>query len=360
MLHRGLVFLFCLSLPAFAQQGAASKEANVQQETPGLQLQASADRHITLDVAVTDRSGKPVLGLQQQDFAVLDNKQPRPIVSFQAVQQDAAAEPPVEVLLLIDAVNTSFTNMFYEREQLKKFLLQNGGKLAQPASLIFFSDQGTEVRNGSTTDGNALLADFDQQQNKLRTITRSQGFYGDVERLQLSLRTLGEITQREANKPGRKLLIWISPGWPILSGPGVDLDRKQLQSLFNSVVEFSRALREAQITLYALDPLGLADAGTLHQTYYETFLKGVTSMNQVQSGNLALGVLAVQSGGLALNSSNDIASEISRAAADATAYYVLSVDTPPAEHPNAYHAIVVKVDKPGVTARTRTGYYAQP
>jgi len=65
---------------------------------------------MTLDVVVADKSGRPVPGLQQQDFTLLDNKQAQKIVSFQAVQGGTAtADPPVEVILLVDEVNTSFS-----------------------------------------------------------------------------------------------------------------------------------------------------------------------------------------------------------------------------------------------------------
>ena len=70
--------------------------------------------------------------------------------------------------------------------------------------------------------------------------------------------------------------------------------------------------------------------------------------------------LAVQSGGRVLNSSNDITAEIAKCTADAEAFYVLSFEAAHADHANEYHAIDVKVDKPGTKARTRTGYYAQP
>lgn len=46
---------------------------------------AQQNRQITLDVVVTDKSGKPVAGLQQQDFTLLDNKEPNKILSFNAV-----------------------------------------------------------------------------------------------------------------------------------------------------------------------------------------------------------------------------------------------------------------------------------
>src|SRR5580704_17833590 len=87
----------------------------------GLAQQAEPpNRQITLDVVVTDKSGKPVPGLQQQDFTLLDNKQPQKILSFQAAAEKT--DPPVEVILLVDEVNTNFTSVSFERAQVEKFL----------------------------------------------------------------------------------------------------------------------------------------------------------------------------------------------------------------------------------------------
>lgn len=71
-------------------------------------------------------------------------------------------------------------------------------------------------------------------------------------------------------------------------------------------------------------------------------------------------VLSIQSGGRVLNSSNDIVRLIASCLADAKASYSLSFDSPPADHPDEYHNLEVRVNKPGLTVRTRTGYYAQP
>jgi hypothetical protein len=89
-------------------------------------------------------------------------------------------------------------------------------------------------------------------------------------------------------------------------------------------------------------------------------LKGVKSTSGVQFGNLALQVIATQSGGRVLNSSNDLAGEIATCMGDAKSFYVLTFDADAADGPNDYHALELKIDKPGVTAHTRTGYYAQP
>jgi VWFA-related protein len=207
-----------------------------------------------------------------------------------------------------------------------------------------------------------VLADLNQKQFGLRTINRAQGVYGDNERIQLSLNALKQFIGYEAAMPGRKLMVWISPGWPFLSGPGMELDltSKQRQELFNSIVVFSDALRRARITLYDVDPLGLADAGQYRTTEYIQFSKAVRKAGQAQRGHLALQVLASQSGGRVLNSSNDVAGEIATCVADANGFYVLSFDGLAGDGPNEYHTLEIKIDKPGLAARTRSGYYAQP
>ena len=94
--------------------------------------------------------------------------------------------------------------------------------------------------------------------------------------------------------------------------------------------------------------------------YYQDFLKGVGKPGQVSVGDLSLQVLAIQTGGLALTSNNDIVSLLQNCYADTEAYHELSFDPPPADHRDEYHNLIVQVAKPGLTARTRTGYYAQP
>ncbi len=220
------------------------------------------DRNITLDVVVTDKSGKAVAGLQQQDFMVCwtINSRAKSKKSFRAVAAGSSA-PPVSVILLVDAVNTSFQSVAYGRGQIESFLKQNGGKLAEPVTMVFFTDKDARVQRESTRDGNALAASLDEYATSLRTITRSQGFYGAEDRLRLSIQTLGMLVAAEAKVPGRKLLVWISPGWPLLSGPGIQLSQKNEEGLFHSIVDLSTAMRQANVTLYSVDPLGTADAG---------------------------------------------------------------------------------------------------
>ncbi|HUA21006.1 MAG TPA: VWA domain-containing protein [Bryobacteraceae bacterium] len=318
------------------------------------------NRRINLNVAVADRSGNPVTGLEQSDFALLDNKHPQKILSFQAVQGIRTSSPPVEGVVVVDEVNTRFTNVSYARIQVDKFLRANDGKLPYPMSIAVFTDAGIAAGNAASRDGNTLAAALDSKQAGLRYVNRDQGVYGAGDRLGMSLMALSQLANREAARPGRKLIFWVSPGWPILTGPNIQLDGKDRQNVFRNVVDMSRLLLNGDITLFSIDPLGGNDAGQARTYYYEDFVKGVKRQDQVQMGNLALQVLAIQSGGQVFDSDNDVAGEIAKAVADASAYYVLTFDTEPGDGPNEYHEIQVKLDRKGLKVHTRTGYYAQP
>ncbi|MGA3225168.1 MAG: VWA domain-containing protein [Acidobacteriaceae bacterium] len=310
---------------------------------------------INLDVVVTPKSGPPVANLEQQDFTVFDNKTLQHLTSFQA--RDGSHDP-IHVIILIDAVNSTYQNIAWDRGEIGKFLRANGGHLSQPTALALFTDTGTQVQQGFLTDGNQLATALDQFAIGLRNVRRSSQ-WGASDRFQLSMNTLHQLVEHEGSLPGRKMVFWVSPGWPLLSGPGIHLDGKQQNQLFSNIVGLSTQLRQNRITLYSIDPLG-ANEGVLRTFYYQDFLKGVSKPGQVSVGDLGLQVLATQTGGLALTSSNDIVSQLQKCYADTEAYYELSFDPAPADHRDEYHNLIVQVAKPGLTARTRTGYYAQP
>ena len=338
----------------FSQQAAA-----LRQVTPQAAPAPAADRRITLDVVVTDHSGNPVPGLQMQDFTVLDNKQPQPFTAFSA--SDGTKTPDVSQLraiVLIDAVNTHFQAVGYERDQVEKLLGNDGGELALPTSLVRLTDESLG-QTVVTRDGKTLVALLKSEPFGLRSHTRSQGYYGGAETRQDSISALGRLSTYEATQPGRKLLIWLGPGWPLLTGPGVQYSARSQDWIFSRLVRLSTVLCQARITLYNVDtPAGFgALAG---QYYYQDFLKGVTSAKKVQNGNLALQVFAVQSGGQVIHASNEIDKSIASCLEDAKTYYTLSFDTPRSARADEYHSLQVKIGKPGLAARTRTGYYAQP
>ena len=162
--------------------------------------------------------------------------------------------------------------------------------------------------------------------------------------------------------PGRKLVVWISPGWPFLtSGMDQVLSLRSRSSGFSTPLWLFRTGCAGLALRFTISiRWGRRTRASLRTTDYKQFVKGVKKARQAEIGNLALQVLATQSGGRVLNSSNDLAGEIATCAADANAFYVLSFEGLPGDGPNEYHALEIKIDKPGLTARTRSGYYAQP
>lgn len=313
---------------------------------------------IFLDVVVTPKSGPPVSGLEQEDFTVLDNKVPQTILTFQAVR---GREVPIEVVLVVDDVNTGLTNIAYERSEIGKFLKADGGQLAHPMALAFLTDNGVKVQEAFSSDGNALNAALEQYALGLHTIHRSGGIYSAFEQLQISMKALFELGSREAARPGRKIILWISPGWPTLSGPGVaeQMGAKEEQGIFNNVVKLSTLLRQGQVTLYSIDPLGTADFGG-RAFRWEAYTKGLSKPTQAEWGNLALQVIATQSGGLALTSSNDITGSMKQCLAEMQAYYEISFAPPLDQKRDEYHHVEVHVTDRKLTARTSQGYYALP
>ena len=310
---------------------------------------------ILLDVVVTPKSGPPVANLAQSDFTVIDNKVAQPIKAFKAI---SAKQEPVDVILVVDAVNTSYTNLGYERGEISNFLKANGGHLAYPTKLAIVTDTGTKLQQDFSTDGNAMDATFENSVVGLRSITRSTGIYGADERFQLSIKALATIAATDTSRPGRRIILWISPGWPLLTGPNIQLTSEQRGRLFGTIVGLSDELRNERVTLYSIDSLGTSE-GVGRVFLYQNYVKGVSKPSQVEIGDLSLQALAEQTGGMALNSSG-VTGLLHQCLADLDAYYELTVEALPAEQPNEYHHLEVKVDKPGLVARTREGYYAQP
>ncbi|HYL63426.1 MAG TPA: VWA domain-containing protein [Candidatus Methylomirabilis sp.] len=339
MLINTRLYLFLLACLFSAFQGSAQQNSQPTQ----------AEHRIYLDVVVTSKSGAPVGGLQQQDFTILDNNVPQTIASFDAVDGRQAA---IEVILVLDAVNVESREVAVEHKDISRFLKVDGGHLAYPTAVATLTDKGLQFQPDFSTDGNAISAALSQQTIPVRSIGRDTDRGGAGQRFQISFQGFALLLAQERWRPGRKLIVWVSPGWPPLFGLESMRDPKLEQQVFGNLVEVSKELRQGQITLYDLAPPGI--------DYWQDYVKGITQPSQVRMGTLALQVLATHSGGLVLSSSNSIAAQLQECLTDAGFYYEVSFDSPLAARPNEYHHLEVRVAKPGLTARTRQEYYSQP
>lgn len=325
--------------------------------TPFATLAAQApaqpdSEQMTIHVTVSGHNGAPVEGLTKDDFTLTDNKHPESITGFRAL-----TGTQVGIVIVLDTVNLPYNEVSFARQQLAQFFSSNS-HLAQPVALGVLEDSGLKMQPEFTTDGNALHSQLDGYSIGLRELPRSTGYYGAEERLQISLSMFtGLVAQLPKN--GMKRIIWISPGWPLLSGPGVQLNNSQRVPIFGNIVAITTELRRSQIIVDAVNPGGASqDVGQTN--FYESFLRAPRNPGDVDLGQLGVQVIAQQSGGLVLNGSNDIAGLVERAMEQTKASYELTFTPAPGEHDNEYHELQLKVHRPGVTVHTTAGYYARP
>jgi VWFA-related protein len=325
---------------------------------PGAEVPAPAKTvQLRLSVEVTDKAGHPVPGLQEGDFVVLDDRNRAPIRVFHA-HESGMADPGAEsIILLIDEVNEGLDAVSFERDQIDKFLRSNQGRLPAPLSIVLLSETELTQIAEASTDGNRLADEFVHWEGHPRPVP-PQADWGAEERWQDSLQALNKILRYEARLQGRKLLLWIGPGWSLFTTPGVEIDEREQKRWMDLIVSASARLHEAQVALYSVKPLGLGTG--LEDSRWQALLKPVRKPDQAYLGYLSLQVLATQSGGQVLDSSNDLARELSQGVNDASAWDTLVVATQTSEQPNTWHDVDVKVDKPGAKVRTINGYYAQP
>lgn len=146
----------------------------------------------------------------------------------------------------------------------------------------------------------------------------------------------------------------------MLENPHILFTAHDHVAVFDRAVTISGELNQARVTLYSIYPTdpGVTDEPRIQ--HYRSFLKGATTVNQVRPGNLALPVLAIHSGGRALDAAGDLGDEIASCIAEAKTYYTLGFDPVDAKHVDEYHELTVRLGRPYLKARTSAGYYGEP
>jgi VWFA-related protein len=345
---------------ACAQQEMQHAPPNTATATVSSWARDRSEGLIDLDVVVTDAAGNPVSGLGVVDFSLLENNRPQNTISFQAFDgRGTVSEPPVKIILLIDTIELPENLAREELLAVRRYLRQGGGRLERPVSVFVLADTGlwTVARSG---DGNVLAHEIEN--NDFTLVRHNVGWNrGPVPPeskdtpSDSALKALGQIATEERKRPGKKLLLWVGPGWGIGSGAYADAAQGS-PPVFDEVWWFSALLREAHLVLYSFT-VGETDP---HAQLYKAYLAGVASPHKASFMNVYRKVLAVQSGGRVMDPSLDVVQQIESCVRDAGPFYRISFDPFPANHPNEYHDLKVVVDRPELNARTNTGYYDQP
>jgi VWFA-related protein len=330
---------------------------------------------------VTNHAGKPVSGMDRVDFTLLDNGRSEKIVSFHAFGGiNAQPNPPAALILLIDTRNVPKETASDVRRGVEKFLRRNS--LTEPVTIYSLEGTGFWLEAGPSLDGNALAAAVEHG-DKLTLLHPPPLFFqvGEsptnvrknlLDRPYLrqpsvsALKGIGYILAAERQESGRKLLLWVGPG-VIESGAYPEAtDPADRQDIFDKIYWFTTLPREARVTLYTFS-VGDNNPGVSKQPGYwglrdpwEKFLNGVKSVDQATTMDLYKKVLAVESGGRAPLSEDDLEKQMDDCLQEASTFYTLTFDPPLALHGAEYHDVKIELRTPSLTARTMTGYYDEP
>jgi VWFA-related protein len=332
---------------------------------------------IRVDVAVTDKSGKPVTGLSEKDFVLLDNNEQQKIITLQAFKGGIQPATSLEVVLVIDELNMlpnadignenlEFSEAVREAET---FLRADGGVLEKPTIIYRLTRNGLFATPHPSREGNELADEIERPDTQRRIWSPSE-VARDLEnmekggavswRISHSLVALGSIAIEERRRPGRKLMFWIGSGWPIE-------DRRAL-GLSDFSIELLTRMREARINLWSVSEWPFNDAlgNPVAVTDYKEFLKG-PKPDSFDFNYLSLPVIAARSGGGVLNTphgtldgSHHLATLIGERVKEESTYYSLTFDPPRTDVVDEYHHLTMEIDKPDLTAHVFADYYDQP
>ncbi|MGA8367565.1 MAG: VWA domain-containing protein [Candidatus Acidiferrales bacterium] len=336
---------------------------------------------VQVHVIVQSKKGEPVTGLMKEDFTLLDQGQPQKIAFFSeqsGALQPASAQPlppdtfsnryeqtgraPGSVtVILLDGLNTAFTDQSYARQSVVKVL-----RRLNPEDHVALYVLGTKltVIQDFTQDSAALLRALDRYEgqfsmakaasspepsqsrdpledpNVLRNRDKANSYVAGAyiaQRAQLTSQAIMAIANHLASVPGRKNLVWLSHSYPI------------------SVDWAIRALNQADMAIYPVDPCGLAMA-SLPATPMEERDLGCSIPPEFET----MDGLADRTGGRASYNNNDVAGSVRTAIDDGRVSYLLGYYPDHGKWNGQFHEISVKVDRPDVEVRSRKGYFASP
>lgn len=331
---------------------------------------------IRVDVTVADKSGKPVAGLSEKDFTLLDNEKPQQIVSFQPWEDTAAqGSRPPEVILLIDEMNMTPTPRNGDRQlsqadhEAETFLRANGGALQNPTILYRLTADRLFATSHATQDGNALAEEIEHPLNQ-REVWSQGSLADDIKhinnggkvswRITHSVLALGAIAIEQRRKPGRKLLFWIGNGWQI--------EGRRATGLLDLSTELLTRMREARIGLWGFSEWPLYDIYDrpvpVNDYVLKQFLEGPkdnsTDIHSTDLGYFSLPVMAMQSGGGLLYTSHNLAAKMSECVKNSDQFYSITFDPPRTEAVDERHHLSVQMDRPGQKANVFEVYFDQP
>ncbi len=362
---------------------------------------------VIVDVTVKDKAGKPIEGMTQRDFTVLEDGKPQKISIFEFQKLTMEPAPPEapptldDVNALPDAPRTQIATespgqVQYHDKRLMVMLFDLSSMAipeqlrAQESALKFLDTQMSKadmvaVMLASSTV--QVLTDFTDNRAELRDVIKGlpigemaelagaaddasddnedtgAAFVADEAEFNIfntdrRLQAIEDAVKKLSALPEKKSLIYFSSG---LTKTGVE-NNAQLEA---SIL----AATKANVSIYPIDARGLmaeppgggASKGASRGTGIYTGSQQNSQRAAINDSQDTLVSLAADTGGKAFLDSNDLSMGLVEAQKQYNSYYVIGYYTTNTAADGKYRKIAVKLNQTiaGVKLDHRDGYYAE-
>lgn len=277
-------------------------------------------RLVNLNVSVMDARGKKITGLKQEDFVVSEDRVEQNIIHFRA------ADAPINLVLLLDLSGSIGSKLQAMKKAAKRFIdsLKQGDNIAIGA----FTTQFNLV--SSFTTNRKLLKE------RIDRLEQAEGDTAFYDAAWIAFDLLDGITE------ARKALVVLTDGVDSSFRP----DEKGSTRTFDELID--RAV-EADATAY---PIYFdTEPETAGHYSRETFSKARGQLQQ----------LAEQTGGAYFRAQNieDLDGVYQQVSAELHAMYSMAYSAKDTRKDGRWRLINVKVNREGIKAKTKRGYYAK-
>jgi VWFA-related protein len=336
---------------------------------------------VQLDVVVTDKDDRPVPGLTQDDFEIVEAGRVQTIASFQAVTIPAvhrtvvdtkAAIPVIDVasnvhsvagrqwVLVIDDLHIIEQHLLHTKKVVQAFLesLPADDQVAvvfvgrSDLSQDFSNDLAAQIRTVDRIKGSLGFAYDAADHGGGDAVPRAAA--GGIHRNGVAATdVLKNVAQALARSSySRKAIVYVSEGMTYSPVPIPDDLWGYKSDFLDRWHESFEIARKAGVPIYALDPRGIPDC---------TAVRGDCGLprENIQHQQDHLRELADNTGGRAFVNRPDPVAAVRELIDDNDTFYVLGYTPDPLARDGRFHAVDVKVKgRPGLTVRARAGYTA--
>lgn len=375
---------------------------------------------VNVDVYVTDKKGTRVKGLTRDDFEILEDKKPMSITNFYAVDEGRPAptgepvapapgaapavprvpglppEVPEDQRLHLVVYIDNFNMHPFSRNKvfgaLREFLrsdLTPGDQVMlmtydrEPhvrrpftgdpqvvASALFEIEKMNAFATQADQERRDLLSEIEEMKDQNMALSRARSYAESLfNDLQFSIDALKNTVSSLAGLPGRKAVLYVSDGLPMVAGQDVfhAVQEKFATGSSTAIMESlsfdaSRRIQELvaqananRISFYTIDAAGLRTSSSVSA---ENRTANTSSMvDAIHTSNLQapLQMMAESTGGKAIFNTNDPTKGLLAVAGDFKSYYSLGY-SPVHSGDGRYHKIDVRTKRKDLVVRYREGY----